>query len=1054
MKKKRFQVGESFYEIPDNEVQSFLSDNPKAVEVKYYELDGGKYNIPIAEVDAFENEMGLKKKETSNIGSLVGGLFGTGGEGRSVSGGVVGKIGKVKPQAELPIGGIEDYNKMFREKTGTRYEGLNLGSELPQIKKAREEQEYLQNRGIEENELNPVLGSIRTGTATPKQLQELYSKPYGQKVVADAINRDLPGAADVGGLDPSVFHSEEKWQGIAQAIQQKNRPAAIEQQNKSEAELDGQLATDFQTLQYGKEDYVSERKGDARELKSTKNSFGDIDVKSVPQLQEALDKINTWGTVWDAAGNKIDPEAVKEKIQSKIFQIKSQEPLPEEIVQFQDKIKAAAESMPVRWKKTGSTPQGVERDAQYVMKGLNVMRDTNPSEYKMILATLNATGKISEQQFSELAYLGKDLQYFGDFKSGQYVEPDDRDFRTPQIVKSQLSGWLSERLKQMGASKNRSKVKQEDILTAYQDAPEELKDEDILFDIIKAERRGLGGEGIAKTGGINAFWRGITRPLKSISNTVEYGFDSPFEAYLKSKKLDRGDQLIPNKKGGYTDILPSEKWLNRAVQGFGEFVTQASLAYGLGAVAKPLVNQVIGRVNPFAQINNRTAALNFGTPASTLAQTWGDEYIDFLEKTGDPTKASFGALVSGLAQGYLEKGISPDVLIAEKAMLLTARRNLGKEIIKVMESGGGKRGIMEAVKDFGFNITKTIGKEAWAEEISQNFANALTEAAISPKTVQDRNLLKESIDIGLNATRDMAIVSLLGAGGQTKVKRELTRGQLQTIAANSTMFLDALDRQMAKKEISDKEYELASSIVTKLRDNNLAAPKRDANGELISASRQLEYAYQTTVADVAADQMAKIGDPIQQEPFKKKIEEADKIKRKIFYGETAENLPPKKDEPIEIDQDRDLMDEEQELSSAEMKAVKIAAIEPLPGMYQEMLDSNPTAVIKEIANQAQGISEDGTPLEAYPAPKQPSISVQMPGEVKKPEVVEPQTAEEAVEDMTPFVEATRPELAFDEVDTAVLDKMDATTMAVQGKRLEGVNNNLIKLKELFDCIWS
>ena len=78
----------------------------------------------------------------------------------------------------------------------------------------------------------------------------------------------------------------------------------------------------------------------------------------------------------------------------------------------------------------------------------------------------------------------------------------------------------------------------------------------------------------------------------------------------------------------------------------------------------------------------------------------------------------------------------------------------------------------------------------------------------------------------------------------------------------------------------------------------------------------------------------------------------------------------------------------------------------------------------------------------------------MPGEVKKPEVVEPQPAEEVVEDMTPFVEATRPELAFDEVDTAVLDKMDATAMAIQGKRLEGVNKNLIKLKELFDCIWS
>jgi hypothetical protein len=86
--------------------------------------------------------------------------------------------------------------------------------------------------------------------------------------------------------------------------------------------------------------------------------------------------------------------------------------------------------------------------------------------------------------------------------------------------------------------------------------------------------------------------------------------------------------------------------------------------------------------------------------------------------------------------------------------------------------------------------------------------------------------------------------------------------------------------------------------------------------------------------------------------------------------------------------------------------------------------------------------------------EEPGISVQMPGEVQKPQTTEIKPAAPIEEDMTAFVEVTRPELGFEELPTDVLDNMDSKTMAVQGKRLEGLNKNLGKLKELFDCIWS
>ena len=58
MKKKRFHINGQYYEIPEQEVNSFLKDNPQAYEVKFYEIKGSKYNIPLKEVDAFETDMG------------------------------------------------------------------------------------------------------------------------------------------------------------------------------------------------------------------------------------------------------------------------------------------------------------------------------------------------------------------------------------------------------------------------------------------------------------------------------------------------------------------------------------------------------------------------------------------------------------------------------------------------------------------------------------------------------------------------------------------------------------------------------------------------------------------------------------------------------------------------------------------------------------------------------------------------------------------------------------------------------------------------------------
>lgn len=59
MKKRRFHINGEYYDIPDTEVSSFISDNPHAEEVRNYKIKGSEYNIPIKEVASFESDMGF-----------------------------------------------------------------------------------------------------------------------------------------------------------------------------------------------------------------------------------------------------------------------------------------------------------------------------------------------------------------------------------------------------------------------------------------------------------------------------------------------------------------------------------------------------------------------------------------------------------------------------------------------------------------------------------------------------------------------------------------------------------------------------------------------------------------------------------------------------------------------------------------------------------------------------------------------------------------------------------------------------------------------------------
>ena len=218
-----------------------------------------------------------------------------------------------------------------------------------------------------------------------------------------------------------------------------------------------------------------------------------------------------------------------------------------------------------------------------------------------------------------------------------------------------------------------------------------------------------------------------------------------------------------------------------------------------------------------------------GTFASTYLQTYGNSYIDFLNKTGNPDKAALMATIDGLGTSALETFISPDVKIADKAaeLLKSKKIDFVKDLTKVIEGNGGKVAAGQVVKKFVSEAGGIMGGQILQEDLQQ-IENFLVEGIFSPRTVEDRDLVKELINTTKETALATVIPAILGGGGATKAQRKLSREGLHTIAINFDSYKEAMDKAVLDGLMSQSDYDLASGIIQRHKSNIDNAPHRDA----------------------------------------------------------------------------------------------------------------------------------------------------------------------------------------------------------------------------------
>lgn len=898
----------------------FSESTAKAKSVTF--ADGSVGDVDETDLeDAISFGATLVKKKESGLASLFSNAAKT--ISQNVSGSGLSDRPLERKQTFEPKS-VEEFNTEFEQLTGHKEFSLSepvkptglLSQDIyTKQKKEFEEKKYLRNRDIQENEIDPVVDSVIKGTAKPQKLASLYSKPYGKKIVSNILNNTVPELASMA-IEEDSFGNEKRWDTITKEINIKNRPAGVEAQNQQIFNLDNEIANTLNGLELTDILVSAGTGGGAANVSKLK--LPQIDTNNATELGRIIPQIENAERITDKDGNEIDKADLLAKIDYKLRYLSSQKEMHPEIFSNSDKIKEAITRVNIGRERGESIPaenfaKDDENNQKHFELGLNFYKDARPGTYLNVIKGITKRGIIADTDFEEISKAGQQIYNQQQFREGA-VNPDAIGKETAikyddtyQTKRYEYSLILSEEIKRLGY-KNRAKVPQSAIDRAVALHPE-LTNREILQDIRNDEANGgtlnFGGVGITKGGGLTAFFRGVASPIKAINQTYNAIVQSPVDNYLDSKNLDL--ETLPSESGNI---------FNQVLEGFGQFTMQVLLARGVGKVieapikigtraiqaAEIPVAEAIG-ITPRAILTPAQSNFIAAYPSTFItmtAQTYGSAYTDLLQKTGDPATARLGASVNTVVQSAVEAFIMPDVKIAEKAegLLKTVTQKFTTDIIDLVKKGVSKDAAKTSIRGFVENTVKIMGGNL-VEENLQQITDYVTESIFSPSTIKDRDLGNELWQTTKGVLVQMAIPTLLGAAGQTKQNKSFTKDALHTGAINFHEYKDALGKALIADEITPEQHNEAISILNLHRANINNAPKRDANGNVVSTDNQLEYAFQETVVRVNQEKAKTEKDEVQKEFYESKAKQADEEKRKIFYQEevrpAATSLTPEQE---------------------------------------------------------------------------------------------------------------------------------------------------------------
>jgi hypothetical protein len=821
------------------------------------------------------------------------------------------------------------------------------------------ESESDKSERTKKDDINNFSYKVYTGDVNPDDLYEFAKKPYGNQIVRNLLTKY---SSDVPVADGDIMNKGPQWSKAAERINAENRKNGVSLVETAVKNLD----TDIENI--------------VSSFRATRNQNGLVnwdlpkinpdDPTTYNKLLSAVEK--SYGLV-DADG-KYKPgekEKLVKALNSKLLYLKSKEPIAPEIEALSDKIQSAVLSINNSRESGEDNKPSIKYDEDnrnHFMAGLNFIKDSNPAKYANIVRSLNGKGKIADTDFEHLSELGQQIVNQS-FYMGAATDPSllDKETNLPYIGTTKQS-------KKADAALKIGEWLKSNGYTNYREYPASLIKKasqavggispDIERTLI-AEEGILGYDAIPKSGGVEAFVRGIQTPLAGIKNTFENITGDAAGNYLRTQQYDVGTgQKVVDKKGRAGAELPSDRgnvWYD-ALEGFGQFIPQVLLTRGIGAPIAATAEAAVASIAPRAALTAGQASniVNYGgTFISTYLQEYGNAYEEGLNKTGDPATAKAMGAINGITAAGFEL-LLPDTKIADRAANLFRKGGYSESIIDLLKKGGDPeylakkgRGI---IQKFVTN-TLDIARQEVSEEIGTNVVNYITESIFSPSTAAQRDLGTELLETAQATAVSMIIPSILGGGGAA-VNKDFTRSGFDAAALNLDDFKKSLGRALIEDNISQQDHDKAISLLQTHSNSIQNAPEQNVNGRALSTRQQVDFAFQNTRIKVLEQQLENADGAVAKEAVQKKIAEAEEIQRKILMPEgTAASMPVLEEEGVERVSE---LSTEGKVNDAADFIEELKSGELINDVEYSVAKDNPLQYFQTVAQQANNIRSDNT----------------------------------------------------------------------------------------------
>lgn len=736
--------------------------------------------------------------------------------------------------------------------------------------------------------IESALKNVHFGAISQKQLSDLYNDANAKEVAKGIIKQYAPDATDENITNPAIIET------AAKNIKQQNRINFVNAEKDSIIQGDENLSTTVADFNKGiPNNSAGTMTGYINELR---RDISIDDLNNNDKISDVISRIKKVSDLEQGYLSGEDKKVAIEKTQGLLNTLNnrllyniSRTGVSPTLNQLDDQIQQAVISK-VMESERGENVETSDKDQiklnQFKL-GLTAIEKSDPVLFKNVLNSISSLKKVPDSDFSVISKIGQQIDNQIRFRGAAY-DPNlidtetEFEYDTFGQKKAAAAGAIGEWMKEKG-HKNMNQFPEALIRQAAKETG--IDNPEIVNSLVFDEKLG-GYDAIPKSGWVDDVTRGIMQPLEGINSTLSSWNESPAQTYLRSKDLSGtfGSQKVPDKEGGYSDILSSEhSFTTDMFRGLGQFIPQILLTKGVGGAVKAGAG-LAGAELSAAQAKN--VADYGGTFISTFLQSYGPAYEEHLQKTGDASTSALVGTIDGISSGAFEL-ILPDVKIAGKAFD-GLKQGLSNDLIDLVRKGGDPAELLTKarplVQKFFKSATNTMVQEN-LEELGTQYTDFVTESIFDPQSAKDRNINKELWDTFKSTTAAMLLPSVLGAGGGSFTK-DFTTKSLHSAAINLDSYKESLQNSLDKEYISQDDFNKSVKILQTHQQSIGNAPEINVNGQVLAPEKKLDYALEDTKIKVYKEKAAAT-EGVAKEMWEGKIKQAEDVQREILMPKEA-----------------------------------------------------------------------------------------------------------------------------------------------------------------------